>query len=87
MFTLPTDSLWLIVVHVAHSALFSSFNGIMWKARKSIRESGAFDFMADPQVESAAGHNPAFRVMDVWPMSAKRADGHMGESVVSSVLG
>jgi hypothetical protein len=35
--------------------------------------------MADPEVDSAAGRNPAFRVMDVWPMSAKRADAHLGE--------
>jgi hypothetical protein len=35
--------------------------------------------MADPEVDSAAGRNPAFRVMDVWPMSAKRADAHLGK--------
>ncbi|KAH8077059.1 hypothetical protein HD553DRAFT_353467 [Filobasidium floriforme] len=55
---------------------FSSFNGIMWKARSSSRAPGAFDFMADPELDSA-GRNPGFRVMDVWPMSAKRADAHL----------
>jgi hypothetical protein len=60
------------------SNTFSSFNGIMWKARSSSRSPDAFDFMADPELDSA-GRNPSFRVMDVWPMSAKRADAHLGE--------
>lgn len=71
-------------VCTSRSQLFTAFNGVMWKARQSIRQPGSFDFMADPTVNSAAGHNPAFRVMDVWPMSAKRADAHMGRSSFTS---
>ena len=60
------------------SAWFEAMNGIFWTSRKANRAADAFNFMSD--ATNSAQANPPFRVMDVWPMSAKRADAHRGKN-------
>jgi len=52
----------------------------MWNGRSPSRALDAFDFMGSlPSNPIASSSNPPFRIMDVWHMSVKRADAHLGK--------
>jgi hypothetical protein len=57
-------------------------NGIFWTDRQATRPSDAFNFMSETGPPPRPS-NPPFRIMDVWPMSVKRADAHRGEHLSS----